>query len=182
MRAIIPIILATLLPVAVPAAEQSATNDFVEPYLRIDESQINKVELQIALRKLVSKSGDGPVIWLAAVAHIGESNYFSRLQTQLEKHELVLFEGIMPRRKKAWTGTEFAMLQKSMPTSPEDAGLQTQLADALGLAFQLTAIDYDKPNYRNSDLAYQDLDHLMSGRQAPPQPTPCQEAQIEEEK
>lgn len=32
-------------------------------------------------------------------------------------------------------------------------GIQTQLASALGLEFQLVAIDYDRPNWRNSDMS-----------------------------
>lgn len=32
-------------------------------------------------------------------------------------------------------------------------GIQTQLAGALGLEFQLMAIDYDRPNWRNSDMS-----------------------------
>src|SRR6185503_13223223 len=33
-----------------------------------------------------------------------------------------------------------------------DAGIQKQLSDALGLTFQLDAIDYRRPNFVNSDL------------------------------
>jgi hypothetical protein len=38
-------------------------------------------------------------------------------------------------------------------TGDRSEGLQQKLADALGLAFQLTAMDHDRPNWRNSDLA-----------------------------
>jgi len=170
MKAILSILLAIGLTNTALAADSKATgtNLTVEPYLRIDESRANTVELQIALRQLTPRKGKGPVIWLAAVAHIGETNYFRTLQKHLEEHELVLFEGIMPKRKRQWTGTEFAEMQNAFPEAEEDAGLQTQLASALGLAFQLKAIDYDKPNYRNSDLALQDLQTLMMG--GPPQP------------
>lgn len=39
----------------------------------------------------------------------------------------------------------------------EDDGLQSQLADALGLEFQLEALDYARPNWRCSDM---DMDQL----------------------
>lgn len=171
-------ILSTLLAIAFTGsafaadADATGTNITVEPYLRIDESRANTVELQIALRQFTPRKGKGPAIWLAAVAHIGETNYFRKLQEHLEEHELVLFEGIMPKRKRAWSGSEFAQMQNAFPEAAEDAGLQTQLASALGLAFQLKAIDYDKANYRNSDLALQDLQSSMMGESPQPDDTP----------
>ncbi len=40
-------------------------------------------------------------------------------------------------------------------------GMQSQLADALGLKFQLTAIDYTKPNWRNSDMSIDEVQQRL---------------------
>ncbi|MBX3323013.1 MAG: hypothetical protein KF757_08495 [Phycisphaeraceae bacterium] len=49
----------------------------------------------------------------------------------------------------------------------ESGGLQRDLADALGLEFQLDGIDYTKPHWRNSDLSIDEIRAAISGRDAP---------------
>jgi len=50
-----------------------------------------------------------------------------------------------------------------MELSKED-GLQTQLADALGLEFQLEALDYGLPNWRCSDMAMDEVNRRLQAR------------------
>jgi hypothetical protein len=50
------------------------------------------------------------------------------------------------------------------PLSDEGAGLQAQLADALGLAFQLEALDYGGANWRCSDMSIDQLQREMAAR------------------
>ena len=140
------------------AAEQTKKVK-VAPYLRIDEST-NKVELQIALRKMVFAEKAKPVIWLAAVSHIGSTNYYQTLQKHLAEHDLVFFEAVLPERKGGWTGKQFSGIRARL-NELENKGIQTDLAHALDLAFQLEAIDYDRANYRNSDLSIEAIQKLM---------------------
>ena len=44
---------------------------------------------------------------------------------------------------------------------PEPEQLQASLATALGLVFQLDAIDYDRPHFRNSDLSLRRLQQVI---------------------
>lgn len=46
----------------------------------------------------------------------------------------------------------------------KDDGLQTQLADALGLKFQLTALDYGLPNWRCSDMAVDEVQRRLEAK------------------
>ncbi len=46
----------------------------------------------------------------------------------------------------------------------EDPGLQSQMAKALGLAFQLEAMHHDGPNYRNSDLTIDQVQERVAER------------------
>lgn len=47
-----------------------------------------------------------------------------------------------------------------------DEGLQANLADALGLQFQLRAIDYSKPNFRLADMSLPELEAALAARGA----------------
>jgi hypothetical protein len=46
------------------------------------------------------------------------------------------------------------------------SGLQKELAEALGLVFQLDAIDYDRPNWHNSDLSVDEVEDLLEKKGA----------------
>jgi len=62
-------------------------------------------------------------------------------------------------------GADITFDQQKPLTKKEKAaqadGIQVQLAEALGLAFQLTSIDYTKPNWRNSDLTIDQVQSLL---------------------
>lgn len=51
-----------------------------------------------------------------------------------------------------------AIFNTAAPAKPQPLNLQQQLADALGLEFQLNAIDSSKPNWRNSDMAADEVE------------------------
>lgn len=55
-------------------------------------------------------------------------------------------------------------LKRPMASGLEDEGMQADLADALGLAFQLRAIDYSKPNWRLADMDSAELDAALKAR------------------
>jgi hypothetical protein len=137
------------------------------PYVRMFQADSNHVALQIAAKKFVPVTGKGPAIWMTGVCHIGESNYFVRLQQHLDTKTLVLFEGIgdasthnpPPPRPNA-VGTN-STSDETLP-KPKLSTLQFSIADSLGLTFQLEAIDYDRPNFRNSDLSVEQLQELMT--------------------
>jgi hypothetical protein len=233
-------------------------------YMRVMPVGEDGLELEIGARKLVPRSGKGPVIWLAGAVHVGDQTYYNAVQRFLNAQTLVLFEGVgrppfaesgpaddptMTRRTQsalhytgslvAWYHNRFHVyplslavlrqavreqhrreslwIQRAMMdawdkplvyhrpaegnddfqlmslgsdnkpggegaaadvvfteySSPqqvaamEDAGIQGQLASALGLVFQLDAIDYGQPNFRNSDMSMHRLQDLMAGRKDP---------------
>jgi hypothetical protein len=139
-----------------------------EPYVRIVSADSNRFELQIAARQFLPRRRSEPVVWLIGVSHIGESNYYARLQTHLDARTLVLFEGIgaAEDEKAAETAGIGAAGSGANPQPNENAGtrssLQSAMAASLGLVFQLEAIDYRRPNFRNSDLSITQLRRLMA--------------------
>lgn len=147
----------------------------VEPFMRVTNGATGAVELQVAVRKLVPTNGVGPVIWLTSASHIGETNYFRELQKHLDVQALVLFEGIHAGRKGEATTNSVPATKKAAAPEPvakpgERTSLQKDLAESLGLVFQLEAINYARANFRNSDLSVQELKELMDKDDEPAAP------------
>lgn len=132
------------------ASDNSAAPSEPRSYMRVTRPDQDTISLQIAWRRFTPTKGRGPNVWLAGASHVGESNYFAHLQRLLDAQSLVLFEGVGGKAKK-------------MRFNPdEDASIQHTMAIALGLEFQLTAIDYDRPHYTNSDLTISQLQALLA--------------------
>jgi hypothetical protein len=157
------------------ASRQPAQPPAPEPYTRIHYPDTNTVQLQIALRKFVPAHGHGPTLWLAAVCHIGDRDYYHALQRQLDAQTLVLFEGVNaeahPRRVHPAPAADANAYESTRPPRrAEPPGLQTSLAESLGLVFQLDAIDYDRTNFLNSDLSIEEIARLVNGVGGPVSP------------
>ena len=145
-------------PIASPSTTNAPASAKKSSYLRVREPATNQVELQIALRKFVPVGKPGPTVWLSGVAHIGDTNYYQTLQKHLDAQGLVLFEGVNGGKRLPNPSPT-----NGIPGPPKpDSSLQSNLAGSLGLAFQLDSINYDRPNFRNSDLSVDQLRKLMS--------------------
>ncbi len=130
----------------------------VAAYTRVATPDTNTLSLQIALRKFMPRSGRGAAVWLSGVSHIGESNYYAGLQRHLDAQSLVLYEGVGAR-------------DRTLRFDPnEQSSIQHTLATSLGLVFQLTAIDYDRRHFRNSDLTVPELQRMLAGDPRPASP------------
>jgi hypothetical protein len=142
------------------------------PYVRIASSDSNHIELQIAAREFLPARKRDPVVWLTGVSHIGDTNYYAALQSLLDMQTLVLFEGV----GSAQTQEEAQSSETAMPaprsrgaeqeTQENHGSLQSAIASSLGLVFQLEAIDYRHPNFRNSDLSITQLRQLMAEQES----------------
>lgn len=131
------------------------------PYMRLGTNGASVVQLEIAVRKFVPAKGTGPIIWLTAVSHIGETNYYRALQKHLDSQALVLFEGIggeaMKRAKR--TVTNIPPANTTVATNAPAAAM----AQSLGLVFQLDVVDYNRAYFRNSDISVAALQKLIAG-------------------
>jgi hypothetical protein len=123
-----------------------------QAYLRKAEGADGGVALDTGLRAFVPERGRGPVVWLVGVAHLGTTNYYAELQRFLDAQSLVLFEGV------GATNRQFQLRQDS------SYSLQESLAKALGLEFQLDAIDYSRAHFRNSDLSLSQIEQLFASK------------------
>jgi hypothetical protein len=149
---------------------RDAAQEPPKPYVRIFRETTNRTELQVALRRFMPPRGIGPSIWLVGVSHLGAPDYFVKLQSKLDEKTLVLYEGISSSGRKAsgpslasGLGSERDEVQHEMNSAE---GLQPALARALGLRFQLEAIDYSRPSFQNSDLSIPELRQLLMEQSA----------------
>lgn len=136
-------------------------------YVRTSNSESNVLELQIASRRFVPERGKGPAIWLTGASHIGTSNYFAQLQRHLNAQTLVLFEGVgehseAPGAPKRHEKSPDEIGTNTATTKVGGAGFQSSLAASLGLLFQLDTIDYERPNFRHSDLSIREIRDLLA--------------------
>jgi hypothetical protein len=137
-----------------------------KPYVRICQATTNRTEFQIALRKFIPWKKAGPSIWLVGVSHLGETDYYAKLQSELGQKTLVLFEGIGASRansaRQNSTTEASGLPDPDQPDTTNVEGLQPALARALGLRFQLETLDYTRPNFQNSDLTITELRQLLA--------------------
>ncbi len=120
-----------------PAARPKAA-EFVRSIERSDKS----TACETLCAEYRPAKGSGPSIWLIGVAHLGTADYYRAIQERLDRQSVVLYEGV---------GLEDAV-KKGPLAGTRDAGVQAGLARALGLVFQLDAIDYRRPHFINSDV------------------------------
>jgi hypothetical protein len=127
-----------------------------QPILRIHQLTNGSVALQVAIRDLLPSRRHHPVIRLVGVTHLGSTDYYQALQHRLDAQPLVLFEGVGATNKQF------------IATRNNQYALQPALARALGLRFQLDAINYSSPHFINSDLSVEELSRIF----ASPDPIP----------
>jgi hypothetical protein len=125
----------------------------VEPYLRVTDGEDGTRILEIAVRTLRTGDGSERRIHLVGISHIGTQAYYDRIQQVLEGMDLVLFEGV--------GGDREAFLNRDPALDADE--LQPALARAVGLRFQLHAMDYSRPHFVNSDLSPGELVALFAG-------------------
>ena len=171
-RAVLGLVALSLLLVScsAPRRASSGTGNALppEPYVRIASSDSNHVALQIAARQFLPPRRGEPVVWLTGVSHIGDSNYYAALQAHLDTQSLVLFEGVGAADAETNTSAQPPPTQNPKATNSDNnsGSLQSAMAAALGLVFQLDAIDYQRPNFRNSDLSINQLRDLITSEES----------------
>jgi hypothetical protein len=72
------------------------------------------------------------------------------------------------RPEGAGPGTDLLVTSEtgveSLTLGADEDNLQAELAKTLGLEFQLDSIDYDRPNFRSSDMALDELERALEAR------------------
>jgi hypothetical protein len=145
---------ASVLVFHAAARAETATAERTPSFLRSIETEEKQSAIQTSSIEYRPESGKGPNIWLVAVAHLGTPAYYAAIQKRLDAQTVVLFEGV-------GVGDQ---LKQGPGAATHDNGIQKELADALGLKFQLDAIDYRRDHFINSDLAPDGVEERVHDR------------------
>jgi hypothetical protein len=128
-------------------------------YLRVSGGADGNRRLELASRTLASPEYKKLKVTLLGVSHVGDHAFYKRIQERLDAADLVLFEGV------GWGDGP----PEAKPGKTSGVGeLQDSLANSMGLVFQLRAIRYDRPHFRNSDMSLRAFTDSLSGKKSKP--------------
>src|SRR5262249_9704899 len=97
----------------------------------------------------------GRRVYLVGAVHVAHAEFFKAMQAVLDSMDLVLWEGVGGKEKPTEEAmARFDVLFKS----------QMLLKNLLNLDFQLDAMDYKRPFWRNSDMSINELQALLDAR------------------
>ncbi|HWA82785.1 MAG TPA: hypothetical protein VG820_05100, partial [Fimbriimonadaceae bacterium] len=157
-RNLIAIALTAWAAIAAAQAPTQATT----PFMRMLKPSASREELQTKARRYTPANGDGPIVWLVGVAHVGRADYYKDLQKLLDYQSSVLYEGV------SRNGVDPAAQTAADPKDdPRQRSTYQALSDALGLQFQLYGIDYKRPTFHNSDLSWEEMQAIEAKNPAP---------------
>lgn len=139
------------------SATDAAAGDVRSEFTRIaSDEQGAPQALQLAIVTYAPTNSDRDVrIDLISAVHVGEKSYYAELNQLFEHYDALLYELIAP------AGT--IITTDDRPTGMV-SGLQRGMTAMLDLEFQLSEIDYTKPNFVHADLSPKEMSASMAER------------------
>ena len=147
-------------PVSLVRAEQSRVQDEEAlSFLRLTEDDTGEPRsLDTAIVRYAAgpEAADGLSVDLVAAVHIGGDTYYDTLNRLFKDYDVVLYELVAPEGNR--------VPKAGQKPSGAIGSAQQGLTSALGLAFQLEAIDYSPANFVHADLSPKQFDEAMKKR------------------
>lgn len=132
----------------------SAAAQVPDSFMRLAEDAEGRPQaLQVALAHY--QDGQGRTLHLVGAVHVADRVYFRELQERFDDYDVVLYELVGDPEggeRPAGTGMNLVGL------------LQGGLKDALGLAFQLEEIDYERDHFVHADMTAAEFSDSMRSR------------------
>lgn len=129
--------------------------------LHDENDSLKSLDTAIATYKLKRPDKPEVVVDLIGAVHIGEKQYYDRLDELFQEYDVVLYELVAPR------GTRVPANGKREGGSPVSA-LQSFMKDLLDLEFQLEQIDYQAENFVHADMSPEEFWASMQKRNESP--------------
>jgi len=138
-------------------SDQTTTKPTQFLRLRKDNSQ-KPVAMQTAISRYVAENGGKPItVDLVAVVHIGEKEFYEKLNKAFKAYDAVLYELVAPE------GT--VIDKKSLKENSNPLRMiQSIPQQMLGLDSQLEIIDYKAKNFVHADLTPEEIAAKMAER------------------
>ena len=141
-----------------PADAKSEEKAKEPAFLRLlKDDKKRPLEMQTAIVRYAKPGDDsGLYVDLIAAVHIGDAQYYKRLNEQFEQYDALLYELVAP---------EGTRVPKKAGRSSHPIGmLQSGLKDILELDYQLEKVDYHKKNFVHADMSPDDMAKSMEDR------------------
>lgn len=133
-----------------------ALSEVPDSFMRLTEGDDAKPgALQVALAHY--RDGRGRTLDLVGAVHVADRGYFEDLQVRFDDYDVVLYEMV---GDPGGTGGPPASIGLNLVGL-----LQGGMKDALGLAFQLEEIDYDRRNFVHADMTPAEFSDSMKRRE-----------------
>lgn len=136
------------------AASGPAVGQVPGSFMRLAEDAEGRPQsLQVGLAHY--RDGQGRRLHLVGAIHVADRSYFEDLQRRFDDYDIVLYELVGDPddgERPAGTGLNLVSL------------LQGGMKDALGLAFQLDEIDYERSNFVHADMTATEFSDSMKNR------------------
>jgi hypothetical protein len=156
------------LNAAEPAAELKAAPEKAAAPGKATESQFIRVvrdksgtptAMQTAVAHYTATEGKyaGVKVDLIGAVHVGEADYYSKLNDLFTKYDVLLYELVAPK------GTKIPKGETRRSNHPVGL-MQHGMSDMLGLVHQMTEIDYTKKNFVHADMTPDEFSAKMDER------------------
>jgi hypothetical protein len=157
LTAVLIVGLVTPLWAQAPTGQKPVRKAAAAKFVRIvhDEDK-DPVALETATVRYVSASGEGDlVVDLIGVVHIGDREYYKKLNKQFQQYDVLLYELVAPQG---------ARVPKGGKSDNPLAMVQGLMKSVLALESQTELIDYSKKNFVHADLSPSEMAEAIKKR------------------
>ncbi len=138
-------------------AEKKAADENALEFVRVQKEGKKLQAMQTAVVTYSNPADpNSPKVTLIGAVHVGESEYYSKLNNLFRQYDSLLFEMVM-------NPADGVPDPKERGVSPVST-IQVGMKDALGLAFQLDEVDYKAKNFVHADMTPQEFFGTMKRR------------------
>jgi hypothetical protein len=113
---------------------------------RDSEGVIQALETAIVRFGRSNSDPHGATVDLVGAIHLGERSYYDKLEQEFDQYDVVLYEGILPRKR------QFLSMKDRNPFTM----LNRALAHQLELEYQPDCINYRRANFEHADLLWRE--------------------------
>ncbi len=141
-----------------PAGEPAARQDSHGKFLRVVRNDGEPVAMETSVSRYVPKGPgrEGLVVELISAVHMGEAEYYAKLNKLFNGFDVVLYELVAPEGTRVPKGG-------GKPRGVI-SGLQNGMKDMLDLEFQLNEVDYTPDNFVHADMSPEAFARAMADR------------------
>ena len=137
------------------ANENKASEDI---FLRVKRDRRgDPIAMDTSTVRFEATDGSGVVVDLIGAVHVGDAEYYSKLNQQFAKYEALLYELVAPE------GTVIPKGGGGGSRHPIGS-MQQGMKSMLELAYQLEEVDYTKPNFVHADMSPEEFAKSMEDR------------------